>query len=237
MFPWYQAAGLGAGILGGFLDGEDEYELSPEQQWSFNFLKRLAKQELQWGQSPAGSDPQERLALAQAVGVAGQGAGAGFEQLLAQMGTGAQGGTTGSADAIARFGQSAQGDRANISTQMLMQFLQARRAARGNAAGYASAAGGMAPPPTRSQGSDLAGIFGALGQAAGYAYGQRNSGSRTRNPTAPPDGGFGGDNASRPMETASGASFNVPQFGNQFYDPERFGSQLPSFKPFKSGVY
>ncbi|HEU4754652.1 MAG TPA: hypothetical protein VFU47_16200 [Armatimonadota bacterium] len=172
------------GLIGGFLGGSQEPELPPELQRVFHFLMQMAKQRRQFARSVPGSDPQEMAALAQAKALAGAGMGQQRESLLAALGPNS--GLSGNAaDALGRFGSSAGAQFAGMDMQALLQALQARQDAYGQAAGIASGAagavsGGYRTAPTPDFGS----LFREIGQS--YQYQQRLKDLQKTMQAAPP---------------------------------------------------
>jgi hypothetical protein len=128
-----------ATLLGGLFGGEPQSAQLPP--WIMNTQRREAQWLHRYSKSAVGSKPWEQAALASSQGMLNQNLSRGRDQLLSQTFAGTPGAQ---ADALARFNEGAIGARMNVTGQHNAAGMQNRLAARGQAAGIARGAGGLA---------------------------------------------------------------------------------------------
>jgi hypothetical protein len=149
-------AQAGASLIGGLFGGREK--LTPEQKLQRNISRQLYG----FSQSQPFSDPQERLAMGQDLGMLGEFAANQRQNLFAQMP--ALGGMSNAPDMLQNLNSLQTAQRMNLQSQHMMNALAQRRQAMLQAAGVASSVGPAQPT------SQLPALMGQLAQA--YAYSQ-----------------------------------------------------------------
>lgn len=156
---WAAAAPIIGGALGGLFGGQQQ--LPPELRRLYNIQSSVAKQLQGFSQSAPMTDPLERAGLAQAQAQLGDQQRQQREQMYAMLGPSA---VASPANVVGSLASQFTAQRSALSSQHLLNALQARRNAllqSGNVAAQAvGATGGM----RASQPLDLASMFGQLAQ-------------------------------------------------------------------------
>lgn len=192
MDPTLIASGIGlvGSLFGG--GGPESPELPEEFKRLFAQYMTSVKARRRWANGIPGSDPQERAALAQARGLAGQDMASQRAQFMALTG-GDAGGMEGTPDMLARMADSQVGRFMSLDSEHLLSSLNARRDARASMPGLIAgganilSSGYSSGRPNPAQGDD--GMSGALSSLAGLSgyLASRNRGSAA--PALPAPGG------------------------------------------------
>jgi hypothetical protein len=208
----------GAGLLSG-LFSDSTPQLPPELQQLYHYLMKLSKEKLAYAHSAPLSLPQEQMALAQSKGLAAQDYQNQRNRLYAGMSNSLNpNGAPGSApDLLQRFGSNEAAGLSNLDFGAMMQALQGRQNAIGEAAGIAGGAGAAAHSYYQPN-EPLSGLFSQL--ASGIAFQQHAQPGGGGNSTG---GGVGAGIGSGIGNLNLNAMMAQPAYQNPYQGPQAGG--------------
>lgn len=159
---WAAAAPIIGGALGGMLGGQQQ--IPPELRRLYNMQSSIAKQLQGFSQSSPMSDPLERAGLASSQAELGDQQRQQREQMYSMLGPTAAASAFGQQSVAGSLASSQVAQRSALSSQHLLNALQARRSALLQSGNVAAQAVGSTGGMRASQPLDLASMFGNLAQ-------------------------------------------------------------------------
>lgn len=176
---------LGLPLLAGGINslfGQEPEGMTDQQRRMWKEMKKLLKFWRQYSDSAPGSQPLERAALDQSMGLLGQQGAQAQQSLLAAMGPPGGPGASNAAAAMSNLQSNLGAQRAGLQGEMMRGFLQDRFNAKGQMGNLIGMGAGMAERPQPGRSGDMSDMLMRLG----YEFGGRQGSGDAGNMTAPP---------------------------------------------------
>lgn len=212
---------MGGGLLGGLFGGGGGAEMPPEIRRLLALQARIARERYQYSKGIPGSDPQEMAALAQAQGLLGEQAANQRAGMFGALGTTDMASGFGP-DMLRNMDQSLLGQRASVNSAFLMDALERRQAAAGQAAGIAGGAAGSARYMDNGGGTNLASLIGNVAATMGQQQAMKDARAReaTQKDAQRKQAALG----FTPLSPSTGAGETYQGTADQMRSPSNYGS-------------